>query len=137
MLSRHALFERYIAEHTKLKLIVISAHILKTFQIPSWYLPSRVFQQTLSSTLAIKPHGTEHKSRTPAELGEVFPHGLGDKTDENPSTSSTADALPRTHRQTWTAPCNTRHPTEGAGCLGGRVDRPAALPKKPVPANTA
>src|SRR5947209_15146229 len=91
----------------------------------------------LSSTLAIKPHGTEHKSRTPAELGEVFPHGLGDGTDENPSASSTADALPRAHRQTWAAPCGTRHPAEGAGCLGGRVDRPAALPKKTVPANTA
>src|SRR5947199_733108 len=95
------------------------------------------FRHTLSSTLAIKPHGTEHKSRTPAELGEVFPHGLGDGTDENPSASSTADALPRAHRQTWAAPCGTRHPAEGAGSLSGRVDRPAALPQNTVPANTA
>src|SRR5439155_1668810 len=48
----------------------------------------------LCSTLAIRPHGTEHKSRTPAELGEVFPHALGGGTGENPSASSTADAPP-------------------------------------------
>src|SRR5206468_4297229 len=94
------------------------------------------FEYVLSSTLAIKRHGTKRRPETRAELGEVLRSGLCAGIRENPDAPSSVDAQRLRHRQRWVAAWCTK-PLSGQGvCLGERADRRARLPKRTAPANT-